>query len=445
MSFSTVLEEGENTKVEFKEVMNENGYKTISAFSNTSGGTLFCGVSDDGNIIGFDCSEESVRKITTKILNKMGIHPIINCFQEHDTKILRIQIEKNTNPISYNGRYYKRVGSSTTEMMDDELKEFFLRGTNWDGITGDYGLEEIDPNTLEIFIKRAVNSGRLLDYTTFDIQQILTQLNLIVDGKLTHAAIILFGKNPQKYFNNAIIRVIKFKGEISISDRHIKGNLFQQVQEAEEAIKNSINVEYSINDELRRKEIWDYPLKAIRESLLNSIIHRDYFKHGIQNQIKIYEDNIWFFNPGGLFGGMTLEDLKKLHPSATRNPLIADVFFRAGLVEVFGSGIGRILNSLKDNGLPEAEFKEEFGGFSVYLMRVACMEETLKGLGLNENQIIVMNYLKEHESITMSEFKRVSPDVNERTLRRYLSDLVDKDLISPIGDKKGRKYVIFND
>ena len=445
MSFSTVLEEGENTKVEFKEFMNENGYKTISAFSNTSGGTLFCGVSDDGNIIGFDCSEESVRKITTKILNKMGIHPIINCFQEHDTKILRIQIEKNTNPISYNGRYYKRVGSSTTEMRDDELKDFFLRGTNWDGLTGDYGLEEIDPKTLEIFIKRAINSGRLLDYTTFDIQQILTQLNLIVDGKLTHAAIILFGKNPQKYFNNALIRVMKFKGEISISDRHIKGNLFQQVQEAEEAIKNSINVEYSINDELRRKEIWDYPLKAIRESLLNSIIHRDYFKHSIQNQIKIYEDNIWFFNPGGLFGGMTLEDLKKPHPSATRNPLIADVFFRAGLVEVFGSGIGRILNSLKDNGLPEAEFKEEFGGFSVYLMRVACMEETLKGLGLNKDQIIVMNYLKEHESITMSEFKSVSPDVNERTLRRYLSDLVDKDLIRPLGDKKGRKYVIFND
>lgn len=71
--------------------------------------------------------------------------------------------------------------------------------------------------------------------------------------------------------------------------------------------------------------------------------------------------------------------------------------------------------------------------------------ETLKGLGLNDDQIIVMNYLKEHEFITMSEFKSVSPDVNERTLRRYLSDLVDKDLIRPIGDKKGRKYVIFND
>lgn len=445
MSFSTVLKEGENTKVEFKESMNENGYKTISAFSNTSGGTLFCGVSDEGNVIGFDCSEESVRKITTKILNKMGIHPLIDCFQEQEIKILKIQIEQNTNPISYNGRYYKRVGSSTTEMRHNELKEFFLRGTNWDGLTGDYGLEEIDPETLEIFIKRAVRSGRILDYGTFDIQQILTQLNLIVDGKLTHAAIILFGKNPQKYFNNALIRVMKFKGEISISDRHIKGNLFQQVQDAEEAIKNAINVEYSINDELIREEIWDYPLKAIRESLLNSIIHRDYFKHGIQNQIKIYEDNIWFFNPGGLFGGMTLEDLKKPHPSATRNPLIADVFFRAGLVEVFGSGINRILTSLKDSGLPEAEFKEEFGGFSVYLMKKACIEKTLKGLGLNEDQIIVMNYLKEHEFITMSEFKSVSPDVNERTLRRYLSDLVDKDLIRPIGDKKGRKYVIFNE
>ena len=86
MSFSAVLDEGENTKVEFKESMNENGYKTISAFSNTSGGTLFCGVSDDGNIIGFNCSEESVRKITTKILNKMGIHPLIECLQERNKK-----------------------------------------------------------------------------------------------------------------------------------------------------------------------------------------------------------------------------------------------------------------------------------------------------------------------------------------------------------------------
>ncbi len=138
---------------------------------------------------------------------------------------------------------------------------------------------------------------------------------------------ILFGKDPQKYFTNALVRVTKFKDDVSISDRRISGNLFNQVVEAEEAIKNLIHVEYEIKDEFARKDIWDYPLDAIREVLLNSIVHRDYFKFVVQTQIKISEDQIWFFNPGGLLGGLTIEELKKPHPSQTRNPLNSRYFF----------------------------------------------------------------------------------------------------------------------
>ncbi len=440
MNFSTILKNGEGTNVEFKEVMNENGYKTISAFSNTTGGLLFCGVTDNKDIIGFDCSDEPVRTITNRIVDKMGIHPVISCFEWEGKTILMIDVEKSSNPISFNGKYYKRVGTTTTGILGDELREFFLRGSNWDGLTNDYSLEEIDEDTVKKFVNKAVKTGRMPADETDDILEILLRLNLLIDGKLTNAAIILFGKNPQKYFTNALVRVIKFKEDISISDRIIKGNLFNQVIEVEQAIKNLIYVEYEIKGTLAREDIWDYPLDAIREALLNSIVHRDYFKYGIQTQIKISEDQIWFFNPGGLFGGLTIEDLKRPHPSQTRNPLIADIFSKSGLVEVYGSGIGRMLNSLKDVGLPEPEFKEEFGGFSLYMFK-DYNEDLLKELGLNERQIKAMIYLYKEGSISTNEYSQIIiPKMSVGTLKRDLSDLVSKNLVEKVGPKKTRRY-----
>jgi len=440
MNFIRILKEGEGTTVEFKESMGENGFKTVSAFSNTQGGTLFCGVSNTRDIVGFNSSEEPVHTITNKIINKMGINPSISCFDWDGKKILRIDVEKSPNPISYNGKYYKKVGSTTTVILGDELRDFFLKGSNWDGLVNDYSLEEIDDESLKRFTQRAVKKGRLVADDTDDISEILLKLNLLVDGKLTNAAIILFGRDPQKYFTNALVRVLRFKEEVSVSDRRVSGNLFQQVEEAGEAIKNSINVKFEIKGKLTRDEVWDYPLKAIREALINSIVHRDYFKYGIQTQIKIFDDKIWFFNPGELFGGMTIQKLKQLHPSSTRNPLIAEMFFKAGLVEVHGSGIHQIMKSLKNAGLHEPEFKEEFAGFSVYMMKNVYDKEYLKGLGLNRSQIQAVSFMQEHGSLTMSDFMRISPGINERTLRRYLADLVDKKLIIAIGEKKGRRY-----
>jgi ATP-dependent DNA helicase RecG len=443
MNFNKILEEGEGTTVEFRKSMGENGFKTVSAFSNTQGGTLLCGVSNTRDIVGFNCSEEPIPTITNKIINKMGINPSISLLELEGKKILRIDVDKSPNPISYNGKYYKREQSKTTGILYDELRDLFLRGSNWDGLTNDYGLDEIDTESLLRFTRKAVKKGRLVADDTEDISEILLKLNLLVDGKLTNAAIILFGREPQKYFTNAMVRVLRLKDEVSVSDRRITGNLFQQVEEAGEAIKNSINVKFEIKGKLTREEVWDYPLKAIREALINSIVHRDYFKYGIQTQIKIFDDKIWFFNPGELFGGMTIQKLKQLHPSSTRNPLIAEIFFKAGLVEVHGSGIHQIMKSLKNAGLPEPEFKEEFAGFSVYMMKNVYDKEYLVSLGLNRSQIQAVSYMQEHGSLTMSDFLRISPGINERTLRRYLADLVDKKLILAIGEKKGRRYELY--
>jgi ATP-dependent DNA helicase RecG len=440
MNLSRILEEGAGKTIEFRELMDENGFKTVSAFSNTTGGALFCGVSIKGDVIGFDCSHKPTLSIAHKIINKMGINPSFNCFEWDGKKILRIDVKKSPNPISYNGKYYKRVGNITTGISGEELREFFLRGSNWDGITNDFSLDEIDVESVKRFTKRAVSRGRLAVDIDCDILEILQKLNLWVDGKLTNAALVLFGKDPQKYFTNALVRVIRFKEEVSVSDRRITGNLFRQAEEAEEAIKNILNVKFEIKGKLTREEIWDYPLEAIREALINSIVHRDYFKHGIQTQIKIFDDQLWFYNPGELFGGLTIEKLQEPHPSSTRNPLIAEMFFKAGLVEVHGSGIPKIIKSLMDAGLPEPDFKEEFAGFSVYLKKNMYNKEYLMNLGLNHSQIQAVSFMQENGSLTMSDFLRISPGITERTLRRYLADLVDKRLIKAIGEKKGRRY-----
>ena len=445
MNINEILKGTENTTVEFKEEINESIFKTISAFANKNGGIIYIGISDKKEIKGFEYTNSMLGDLTNKIVNLLGIHPQIDCIKVNKKDVLQIKVKKSTLPVSYKGKYYTRVGNTTREMQGEELRSFFIKGTSWDGLTGNYNLDEIDPETVRKFIRMASRNGRLKTADeNEEIKTILKKLKLIINGKLTNAAIMLFGKNPQKYFINALVRVGRFKDEITIiGDRRIEGNLFKQIEEAEEAIKNFINVRYEITGEqLTRKDIWDYPLEAIREALLNAVIHRDYFKYNVQTQIKIFNDWIWFFNIGGLPEGITLEQLKTTHPSVARNPLIVHTFYLAGLIEEYGSGIGRIMDSLKEANLPEPEFKEEFAGFSLYLRKDYYTEERLKEMGFNERQIKAVIYVKEKGKITNKEYQEIN-GVIKKTASRDLGVLTDKRILEKVGSTgKGTHYIM---
>jgi len=446
MKIDEILKGTENSTVEFKEKINESIFTNVSAFANKDGGIIYIGISDKKEIKGFEYTNSMLGDLTNKIVNLLGVHPKkIDCIKINKKDVLQIEIKKNTLPVSYKGKYYTRVGNTTREMQGEELRSFFIKDTNWDGLTGDYSLDEIDPEAVRKFIRMASRNGRLKTADeNKDIKTIFKKLKLIINGKLTNAAIMLFGNDPQKYFINALVRVGRFKDETTIiGDRRIEGNLFKQIEEAEEAIKNFINVRYEITGEqLTRKNIWDYPLEAIREALLNSVIHRDYFKYNVQTQIKIFNDWIWFFNIGGLPEGITLEQLKTTHPSVARNPLIVHIFYLAGLIEEYGSGIGRIMDSLKEANLPEPEFKEEFAGFSLYLRKDYYTEERLKEIGLNDRQIKAVIYVKEKGKITNKEYQKLN-GVIKKTASRDLGVLIDKRILEKIGTTgKGTHYIM---
>ena len=135
-----------------------------------------------------------------------------------------------------------------------------------------------------------------------------------------------------------------------------------------------------------------------------------------------------------------IEDLKKNHLSKPRNELLADIFFKAGLIETWGRGTIKITDECNNAGLPEPEFKEEFGEFAVYFLKDIYTEDMLKKTGLNERQIKAVRYIKKHGSINLSDLKKLIQGVTEKTLYRDLQGLGNKEILIEIGEKKGRKY-----
>jgi len=438
-----LIASGETESVEFKETLSKSFYKTISAFANTRGGIIFLGVDKKGNIHGVEPTNEFLENLTNRIVDKLSLYPDIKTVDIGKKRVIILKIDRPGYPVSYEGHYYERVGNTTREMSPQRLRAFMLSNLSWDAATGDFLFDEIDTETINLFVRLAVAKKRFSDISLGESPEtVLKKLELISDKKMTNSAILLFGKNPQKYFINHCVRIGRFKTEtIIIDDKWVKGNLFNQLEETINIIKQLISVRYEIKD-IQREDIWDYPLPAIREALINALIHRDYTDIANFTLIKIYDDHIWFSNPGGLPEGITVEELKKPHKSYVRNPLIAKLFYLSGLIEHYGSGTVRMIQCMRDAGLPEPEYKEEMGGFSVYFYKDIYTEENLRKMGLNERQIKAIRYVKEKEKITNKEYQKINM-VSKPTATSELTRLVGMNLLEQQGvTGKGTFYTL---
>jgi ATP-dependent DNA helicase RecG len=186
-----------------------------------------------------------------------------------------------------------------------------------------------------------------------------------------------------------------------------------------------------------RIEKGEYPVPALREMLLNALVHRNYM--GSFTQIRVYDDKILIWNDGGLPEGISVESLKRTHFSKPRNLLIADVCFKGGLIDSWGRGTLRIIDTCKEAGLPDPELVERDGGFLVTLFKNNLTEEQLRKLGLNERQVDAILFYRSKGEITSSEYAE-KYSVSDRTARTDLSELVDKDLLLKQGDYKTTKF-----
>lgn len=324
-----------------------------------------------------------------------------------------------------------------------EASELYLesRGLTWDETTvKDAGLKDVDPKTVQHFLALAKAERRWEVGSSTPIPKVLRQLGLIRNGKLTVAGLLLFGKNPQQFMPQAALRCARFKGDDTVDFldmKVIEAGLMEQVEEAVAFVKRHISMAAKITD-LERKELWEYPLDAIREAIVNAVCHRDYASTG-NVQVRIFDHGLEVWNPGSLPPGLSVADLRRIHESRPRNKLIARVFFLARYIEQFGTGTRRMIEDCLSSGLPEPRFESRSDTFRVVFHKSISVEERFAGLGLSPRQLKAMAHVVEQERISPKEYARLTTTTGV-TAKRDLTDLVEKGVLERHGATRNIWY-----
>lgn len=437
----------EDQNIEYKSTWHNDWLKIICGFANAKGGTLQVGKSDDGNVVGLIDYNRLMEDIPNKIKNHLGIIAEVNLFGTSQNNFIEIIVPEYSVAISYHSRYYFRTGSTTSELTGSALTDFLIRksGRAWDDLFEDRAfVNDLDMSSQIKFMNAAEKSGRIIIEDNISGISLLEKLRLSDNQKIKHAAIILFGTDPGRFYPNISVKIGRFgkSDDDLLYQEIIEGNLFKILFEVPEMLNNKFLTKRIDFEGLQRIEKGEYPVAALREMLLNALVHKNY--SGAQIQLRVYDDKISIWNEGNLPEGLSFEALKRQHPSRPRNPLIADVCFKGGFIDAWGRGTLKIINSCKEAGLPEPEFKEMDGGVLVTIFKDVYTEDQLKKLGLNERQFKAVIFLKENKSITNTEYQTLN-NTSERTALRDLDQLVKMNLISKLGEKKGTYYQLKHD
>jgi len=347
----------EHQQVEWKVAWRDEYLTWICAFANTEGGVLEIGRNDQGLVVGIADAERLLEEIPNKVRDILGILVGVKLKHAEDKEYLQIVTEAHPSPISYKGAYYIRSGSTRQELKGAALERFLLRkrGRHWDGLPmPSFKVKDLDPKALAYFREWALYSERL---TKVDLglsnSKLLEKLHLIENGFLKRAAILLFHPDPEVICTGAYLKIGFFEdgGEILYQDE-IHGPLMLQIDQALDVLVLKYLRAMISYQGIQRVEKLPIPRPALREALLNAIIHKDYGS-GAPIQVRVYDYKITVGNALILPEDWTLADLTREHESRPFNPDIANVFFRAGQIESWGRGIENIFRACTQAGLPE--------------------------------------------------------------------------------------------
>ena len=434
----------EHQNVEYKSIWHDDYLKWVCGFANAQGGVIFIGKDDNGNVVGVEDYKKLMDDIPNKVRNAMGITVEVNLQEENGNHFIEIIILPYSVPISLRGRYYYRSGSTKQELTGASLNEFLLKksGKTWDDvIEPDTTFDDIDEKTVNAFLKEAQSSGRLPESKDLTITELFEKLRLTKNGQLKRSAIVLFGKDPGKFYPSIYVRIGRFRDELDlVFQESEEGNIINLYQAVLDQINHKFIIKNITFEGMHRIETPEYPREAMREAILNALVHRNYM--GAHTQIRVYDDKISFWNEGSLQSPLTVEALKRPHSSRPRNVLIADVCFKGGLIDTWGRGTIKIIETCKQAGLPEPEIIERDGGLLVTMFKNNLTDEQLAKLGLNERQLKAVEYVKEKGKITNKEYQELN-SVAKPTATRDLAELVEKfSIFKNTGKGAGSYYEI---
>jgi ATP-dependent DNA helicase RecG len=320
-----------------------------------------------------------------------------------------------------------------------------IRSTSFDDSVCDGAtLRDVDNAEVKAFIEAAEAASRLKLKGSRAPKAVLQNFNLLRDGLPTNAAMLLFGKNPRRFFNNIQVHCFHFHGTEKrkpiASQQPYEGRLLEMIDQAVEFVLGKIDRSVGTRATSTQAPVaFEIPRPVITEAIVNAVAHRNYRHNGFV-QVIVFADRIEVWNPGELPPGLTPELLRKPHGPIPRNPLIAEPLFRVKYVEKAGTGTTDMIADCRQAGLPEPDFEQRGPHFVVTLWRDWITDEVLAGLNLSARQLQAVVYVKKTGKIANSEYQRLM-SVAKRTAHRDLSDLVGKGLFIKVGTRgKGTFY-----
>jgi len=377
-----LVRKGESERAEFKRSTGQRtaAAKTVCAMLNGLGGFVIFGVSDRGEITGQQISARTLEDLARELrkIEPPAFPEIETIPLKEDKAVIVVSIPGGGGPYTYDGRPYIRHGPTTSQMPREEYDRRLLERLHgvqrWENqpVPNGVTIDDLDAEEIQITLDNAIRLGRLEPTIRRDTESILRGLELIHNGKLLNAAVALYGKSDRlkPLYPQLEIRLARFRGRDRLADfadnRQYWGHAFSLLRRAESFLMDHVPIAGRVvpGKIVREDQPW-YPPRATREAIANAICHRDYTIPGGAVAVAMYDDHLEITNPGTFHFGITPEKLTRPHESKPWNPIIANVFYRAGIIERWGSGTLNIIDWCKENGNPPPTWQEQTG--SVYV------------------------------------------------------------------------------
>ncbi len=436
-------------KLTLEEKKPKSWLKSISAFANGNGGTLFYGIDDDGNAVGVNNSNELIGKISERIKEKIDPVPVfqIEPFKYDDVTLVRVDVL----PGNFTPYYYKSDGNMIAFIRSGDqsipaptyiLNELILKGT---GQTYD----SIMTNELKGNYSFSYLSSKFYNVLNSEMHdEDLISFSLCDDKRLTRAGLLLADSNKLRQSRIFCTRwngVDKVNEDTVLSDLEINGSILNQLDRAMDFFKANTGNKWKKS---KGETIYspDYNEEAIKEALVNAIIHRDYNVIGAEVVLNIYDNRIEITSPGGMFSGKKVPNVvDHVTESKRRNPVIADLFHRLKLMNRRGSGLANITNrtnNLFDDGANHVFFDSDNDFFVVKIENAnykAVVEQNVQFQEINENltsnEIAVLNLIKSKSFITINKMTEILK-LSRSTVLRTTKELAEKGILIHCGSNK---------
>lgn len=446
-----LLEKIESNDLELKETFHSEQEisKIICAFANTDGGVIFIGVDHKGTITGTKENPDKLQQKLSAAGQSVAPAPLMTVEPHtiNGKQIVLVKIHKADSGSfhTFNGVIWVRIGSTTRKLEGQTMVEFLKNRQIlcFDELESKLTLNGIDPKRIQAYLEKRNQPNYLKAHS---IKEFLISLNLATENaelKIKNAAALSFSKDPQFWFARSEVKVVRFLGVEAIevlAHEVLEGSPSELIEKSYGFILKNISKQIKImSSGPEREEIYEFPPEVLREAIINSVAHRDYFNIN-SIQISIYDDRIEITNPGSIPQGLTKELFGTI--SVQRNPLTYRVLKDMKYIEGLGIGIPKMINGMRKAGLSDPAFFWTDSFFRTTLKNIRSKIPPIDGIkDLNQRQLRAIEYLRQNKTIKTKHYAKMN-DISPAMALYDLTELLKFKYVKKIGTYRGAYYIL---